>query len=153
MIAGRSLGLIAGALALGGCASIQETPFAPNMVRLDVKPYAEPSVGEATLRRAAELTLQNGYSAFRLMPIYVEFIRRVRGNSRHAPRWRPGRIRRLQRRGNSQEIGRLASEIRSRRQDEEGAVSKPSIDEMRNHVLDVRARQPCGIQQSGRRPR
>jgi|ERR1700683_2088013 hypothetical protein len=72
MIAGRLLGLIAGALALGGCASIQETPFAPNMVRLDVKPYAEPSVGEATLRRAAELTLQNGYSAFRLMPIYVE---------------------------------------------------------------------------------
>jgi hypothetical protein len=72
MIAGRLLGLIAGALAPGGCASIQETPFAPNMVRLDVKPYAEPSVGEATLRRAAELTLQNGYSAFRLMPIYVE---------------------------------------------------------------------------------
>ena len=72
MIAGRLLGLIAGALALGGCASIQETPFAPNMVRLDVKPYAEPSVGEATLRRAAELTLQNGYSGFRLMPIYVE---------------------------------------------------------------------------------
>jgi hypothetical protein len=72
MIAGRLLGLIAGALALGGCASIQETPFAPNMVRLDVKPYAEPSVGEATLHRAAELTLQNGYSAFRLMPIYVQ---------------------------------------------------------------------------------
>ena len=72
MIAGRLLGLNAGALALGGCASIQETPFAPNMVRLDVKPYAEPSVGEATLRRAAELTLQNGYSGFRLMPIYVE---------------------------------------------------------------------------------
>ena len=38
---------------------------------LDVKPYAEPLVREATLRRAAELTLQNGYSAFRLMPIYV----------------------------------------------------------------------------------
>jgi hypothetical protein len=72
MIVRRLLGLIAGALALGGCASIQETPFAPNMVRLDVKPYAEPSVGEATLRRAAELTLQNGYSAFRLMPIYIQ---------------------------------------------------------------------------------
>jgi hypothetical protein len=26
---------------------------------------------DAALRRAAELTLQNGYSAFRLMPIYV----------------------------------------------------------------------------------
>ena len=59
------------ALALGGCAGIEETAFAPNMVRLDVKPYAEPLVREATLRRAAELTLQNGYSAFRFMPIYV----------------------------------------------------------------------------------
>jgi hypothetical protein len=41
------------------------------MVRLDVKPYAAPFVGEATLRRAAEFTLQNGYSAFRLMPIHA----------------------------------------------------------------------------------
>jgi hypothetical protein len=41
------------------------------MVRLDVKPYAAPFVREATLRRAAELTFQKGYSAFRLMPIYV----------------------------------------------------------------------------------
>ena len=71
MIFGRAYGLIAVALALTGCASIQETAFAPNMVRLDVKPYAEPFVREATLRRAAELTLQNGYSAFRFMPIYV----------------------------------------------------------------------------------
>jgi hypothetical protein len=64
-------GLIASALALASCASIQETALAPNMVRLDVEPYAAPSVGDATLRRAAELTLQDGYSAFRLMPIYV----------------------------------------------------------------------------------
>ena len=71
MIVGRTYVLIAVALALAGCASIQETAFAPNMVRLDVKPYAAPFVHEATLRRAAELTLQNGYSAFRLMPIYV----------------------------------------------------------------------------------
>jgi hypothetical protein len=69
--AGRTCGLIAIALALAGCSSIQETAFAPNMVRLDVKPYAAPFVRDATLRRAAELTLQNGYSAFRLMPIYV----------------------------------------------------------------------------------
>jgi hypothetical protein len=41
------------------------------MVRLDVKPYTAPFVGEATLRRAAEFTLQNGYSAFRLMPIHA----------------------------------------------------------------------------------
>jgi hypothetical protein len=71
MIARRTCALIAVALALAGCANIQETAFAPNMVRLDIKPYAEPLVGEATLRRAAELTLQNGYSAFQLMPIYV----------------------------------------------------------------------------------
>ena len=71
MIAGRACVLVAVALALAGCASIQEAAFAPNMVRLDVKPYAAPFVREATLRRAAELTLQNGYSAFRLMPIYV----------------------------------------------------------------------------------
>jgi len=71
MMAGRLCGLIVGALALAGCASIQETALAPNMVRLDVQPYTAPFVGEATLRRAAQLTLQNGYSAFRLMPIYV----------------------------------------------------------------------------------
>ena len=71
MICGRTYVLIAVALALTGCAGIQETAFAPNMVRLDVKPYAEPFVREVTMRRAAELTLQNGYSAFRLMPIYV----------------------------------------------------------------------------------
>jgi hypothetical protein len=71
MIAGRACVLVAVALALAGCASIEETAFAPNMVRLDVKPYAATFVREATLRRAAELTVQNGYSAFRLMPIYV----------------------------------------------------------------------------------
>jgi hypothetical protein len=71
MIVERTHILIAVALSLAGCASIQETAFAPNMVRLDVKPYAAPFVREAMLRRAAELTLQNGYSAFRLMPIYV----------------------------------------------------------------------------------
>ena len=69
MIAGRLFGLLVGAVSLAGCATIQETALAPNMVRLDVEPYAAPFVGEATLRRAAELTLQNGYSAFRLMPI------------------------------------------------------------------------------------
>jgi hypothetical protein len=56
------------------CADMQETPFAPNMVRLDVKPSGvlfTPSVREAALRRAAELTLQNDYSAFQISPIYV----------------------------------------------------------------------------------
>jgi hypothetical protein len=59
---------------VSACADMQETPFAPNMVRLDVNPPGvlfTPSVREATLRRAAELTLRNGYSAFQLTPIYV----------------------------------------------------------------------------------
>jgi hypothetical protein len=54
------------------CASTQETPLAPNMVRIDVDSPAAPFVRDRTLRRAAQLTLQNGYSAFRLDPIYVE---------------------------------------------------------------------------------
>jgi hypothetical protein len=54
-----------------GCVSTQETPLAPNMVRLDVAPSGAPFIREATLRRAAELTLRNGYSAFRLTPIYM----------------------------------------------------------------------------------
>jgi hypothetical protein len=59
-------------LSVSACASTQEYPLAPNMVRLDINPPAAPFVGEATLRRAAELTLRNGYSAFRLEPIYIE---------------------------------------------------------------------------------
>ena len=45
----------------------------PTLVRLDVSPPTAPLIGETTLRRAAEVTLRNGYSAFRLEPIYVEF--------------------------------------------------------------------------------
>src|SRR5271165_1496460 len=53
-----------------GCARIQETPLASNMVRLDVNPPWASGGSEATLRYAAELTLRSGYSAFRLTPIY-----------------------------------------------------------------------------------
>jgi hypothetical protein len=59
-------------LGASGCAGLQEYPLAPNMVRLDINPPAAPFAREATLRRAAELTLRNGYSAFRLEPIYVQ---------------------------------------------------------------------------------
>lgn len=59
-------------LGLSACGGLQELPLAPSMARLDVGPSAEPFVGGATLRRAAELTLQNGYSAFRLTPIYTQ---------------------------------------------------------------------------------
>jgi hypothetical protein len=60
------------AVGLSACADTQEYPVAPNMVRLDISPPTAPFLREATLRRAAELTLRNGYSAFRLEPIYVE---------------------------------------------------------------------------------
>jgi hypothetical protein len=70
----RKLNVVAVAL-LGvwavGCARIQETPLAPNMVRLDVNPPWAPVDSEATLGYAAELTLRSGYSAFRLTPIYA----------------------------------------------------------------------------------
>ena len=69
------LGLMGAAIAslgLAACASPQEYPLAPNMVRIDVDSPAAPFVRDRTLRRAAELTLQNGYSAFRFDPIYVE---------------------------------------------------------------------------------
>jgi hypothetical protein len=61
-------------LGVSACVSAQELPLATNMVRLDVNPSGALfalSVREATLRRAAELTLQNGYSAFRLTPMYM----------------------------------------------------------------------------------
>jgi hypothetical protein len=60
------------ALSVSACDSTQEYPIAPNLVRLDVSPPAGPFVREATLRRAAEITLQNGYSAFRLETIYAQ---------------------------------------------------------------------------------
>jgi hypothetical protein len=59
------------ALSLSACAEVQEYAIAPNIVRLDISPPTAPFNREA-LQRAAELTLQNGYSAFRLEPIYVE---------------------------------------------------------------------------------
>jgi hypothetical protein len=59
-------------LTMSACAGMQEYPLAPNIVRLDINPPTEPFAREAMLRRAAELTLQNGYSAFRLEPIYVQ---------------------------------------------------------------------------------
>jgi hypothetical protein len=59
-------------LSVSACADMQEYPLAPNMVRLDISPPAAPFIGEAALRRAAEVTLRNGYSAFRLDPIYVQ---------------------------------------------------------------------------------
>ena len=74
------------ALSVSGCVDTQEYPMAPNMVRLDISPPTAPFIGETTLRRAAEITLRNGYSAFRLEPIYVEFLRQFWRHRRHVSR-------------------------------------------------------------------
>jgi hypothetical protein len=55
-------------LALAGCVHTQELPLAPNVVRLDTQASGLLFAGQApaaTMRRAAELTLQHGYSHFR----------------------------------------------------------------------------------------
>ena len=74
------------ALSVSGCVDTQEYPIAPNMVRLDVSPPTAPFIGETTLRRAAEITLRNGYSAFRLEPIYVEAFDQLWRHRRHVSR-------------------------------------------------------------------
>ncbi|HZS71058.1 MAG TPA: hypothetical protein VFA13_04425 [Candidatus Acidoferrum sp.] len=64
----RPLVLI-GILFIPGCIRTQEMPLAPNVVRLDTHASGLLFAGQAapqTLHRAAELTLQNGYTHFRL---------------------------------------------------------------------------------------
>ncbi len=54
---------------VSGCVTTQEMPLAPNVVRLDTHAMGVVFTGQAvpqTMRRAAELTLQNGYAYFRL---------------------------------------------------------------------------------------
>ena len=51
------------------CVSTQEMPLAPNVVQLDTHASGALFTGQATtqtMKRAAELTLQNGYTHFRL---------------------------------------------------------------------------------------
>jgi hypothetical protein len=55
-------------LGLAACVHTQEMPLAPNVVRLDTQASGLLFQGQAapqTMKRAAELTLQNGYSHFR----------------------------------------------------------------------------------------
>ena len=65
----KSIVAIIAGLGVSACVSTQEMPLAPNEVRLDTHAagalFTGPSAG-VTMRRAAELTLQNGYSYFRL---------------------------------------------------------------------------------------
>jgi len=65
----KKLSALALGLSIAGCVSTQEMPLAPNVVRLDTQASGLLFTGQATgqtMRRAAELTLQNGYSHFRL---------------------------------------------------------------------------------------
>jgi hypothetical protein len=55
--------------ALSACIRTQEMPLAPNVVRIDTQAAGLLFAGQATgqtMRRAAEITLQHGYSHFRL---------------------------------------------------------------------------------------
>ena len=65
----KTLSAFAFGLSIAGCVTTQEMPLAPNVVRLDTQASGLLFAGQATgqtMRRAAELTLQNGYSHFRL---------------------------------------------------------------------------------------
>src|SRR5208282_4870918 len=65
----KTLSALAFGLLIAGCVSTQEMPLAPNIVRLDTHASGALFAGQATgqtMRRAAELTLQNGYTHFRL---------------------------------------------------------------------------------------
>ena len=55
---------------LSGCATTEETPLAPNFVRLDTRAPFTSELASQTMQRAAELTLRNGYTDFRLTPMY-----------------------------------------------------------------------------------
>lgn len=57
-------------LLIAGCVSTGEIPLAPNLVRLDTHAPFTSEAASQTMRRAAELTLQNGYTHFRLTPMY-----------------------------------------------------------------------------------
>ena len=66
----RWLAVAALSACLSSCATTQETLLAPNFVGLDTDaPFASEAASQ-TIRRAAELTLQSGYTYFRLDPLY-----------------------------------------------------------------------------------
>lgn len=66
---GFTIAMIGCAFGLSACVTTQEMPLAPNMVRLDTRASGLLFTGQTvpqTMRRAAELTLQAGYTHFRL---------------------------------------------------------------------------------------
>lgn len=65
----RQISILTVPLALLGCISTQEMPLAPNVVRLDTQASGLLFTGQTvpqTMRRAAQLTLEAGYTHFRL---------------------------------------------------------------------------------------
>ena len=66
----KTLSALALGLLIAGCASTEELPLAPNFVRLDIRAPFPTDAANQTMRRAAELTLLNGYTYFRISPIY-----------------------------------------------------------------------------------
>jgi hypothetical protein len=66
---GTAVVMIICSVPISACLQTQEMPLAPNVVRLDTHASGLLFTGQAapqTLHRAAELTLQNGYTHFRL---------------------------------------------------------------------------------------
>ena len=66
----KTLSALALGLLIAGCNSTREIPLAPNLARLDTHAPLTSEAASQTMRRAAELTLQNGYAYFRLTPMY-----------------------------------------------------------------------------------
>ena len=66
----KTLSALALGLLIAGCVSTQEILLAPNFVRLDTHAPFTSEAASQTVRRAAELTLLNGYTHFRLTPMY-----------------------------------------------------------------------------------
>jgi len=65
----KSVLALAAGLAVAGCIRTQEMPLAPNVVRIDTQASGLLFTGQTvpqTMRRAAELTLQAGYTHFRI---------------------------------------------------------------------------------------
>jgi len=51
---------------LGGCATSQTTPLAPNIAHIDASGYLTNQTAPTTMRDAAKATLQAGYTHFRI---------------------------------------------------------------------------------------
>jgi hypothetical protein len=65
----RVVGFLTLAVCVSACVTTQEMPLAPNIVRLDTRAtgaFFTPHTAAITMQRAAALTVQNGFTHFRL---------------------------------------------------------------------------------------